>query len=97
MGDEGTASRCALSTIGSLEERHLAFWGAPEPDGDRIEGSRYWQRRDAPWVVTAIKRRAVVSPCVFNVSQTDRRGAEWRTASACGRPPPLPRVRLWSP
>jgi len=45
----------------------------------------------------AIKTRAVVSPYFFNVSRTDHCGTEWRTASACWRPPPLARVRPCSP
>jgi hypothetical protein len=61
---------------------------APERDARTIEkSSRSWPRRKAPRPENAIKTRAAVRPCVFEVFHVDRAQVKWRTAPEEWRPP----------
>ena len=61
------------------------------------QSSRWWPRRKAPRPEKAIKTRAAVGPCVFEVFHIARAEVKWRTASEEWRPPPCEHVCPCSP
>ena len=75
--------------------------GAPRAlarDARTIEQlSRWWPRQKAPRPENAIKTRAAVCLCVFEVFHIARAAVRWRTAPKKWRPPPCEHVCPCSP